>query len=95
MTGGPLRWAAWGVVGATVVLAVVLASRFGLDPGLVNSPLLHLNSTSSLWMSPKPSHHLISPATSWWSTSLPHGVSSVETSTTTWWRQPMPLPVKE
>lgn len=40
MTGGPLRWAAWGVVGATVVLAVVLASRFGLDPGLVNSPLL-------------------------------------------------------
>ncbi len=40
VTGGPLRWAAWGVVGATVVLAVVLASRFGADPGLVNSPLL-------------------------------------------------------
>jgi cytochrome c biogenesis protein CcmG/thiol:disulfide interchange protein DsbE len=28
------------VVGATVVLAVVLASRFGSDPGLVDSPLL-------------------------------------------------------
>jgi cytochrome c biogenesis protein CcmG/thiol:disulfide interchange protein DsbE len=29
-----------GVVGVTVVLAVVLASRFGSDPGLVDSPLL-------------------------------------------------------
>jgi cytochrome c biogenesis protein CcmG/thiol:disulfide interchange protein DsbE len=35
-----LRWAAWGLVGATVVFAVVLASRFGADPSLVDSPLL-------------------------------------------------------
>ena len=40
MTGRALRWAAWGLVGATVILAVVLASRFGGDPGLVDSPLL-------------------------------------------------------
>jgi cytochrome c biogenesis protein CcmG/thiol:disulfide interchange protein DsbE len=35
-----LRWAGLAVVGGTVVLAVVLASRFGSDPGLVESPLL-------------------------------------------------------
>lgn len=40
MRGTPLRWAAWGLVALTVVLAVVLASRFGGDPGLVDSPLL-------------------------------------------------------
>ena len=40
MTGRVLRWTGLAVVGATVVLAVVLASRFGTDPGLVDSPLL-------------------------------------------------------
>lgn len=40
MTGRVLRWTGLAVVGATVVLAVVLASRFGSDPGLVDSPLL-------------------------------------------------------
>jgi len=40
MRGRALKWTAWGLVGATVALAVVLASRFGGDPGLVDSPLL-------------------------------------------------------
>ena len=40
MTGKGLRWAGLAVVAATVVLAVVLAGRFGSDPGLVDSPLL-------------------------------------------------------
>lgn len=40
VTGQVLRWTGLAVVGATVVLAVVLASRFGTDPGLVDSPLL-------------------------------------------------------
>jgi len=40
MTGKVLRWTGLAVVGATVVLAVVLASRFGSDPGLVESPLI-------------------------------------------------------
>ena len=40
MTGRALRWAGLAVVVVTVVLAVVLASRFGSDPGLVDSPLL-------------------------------------------------------
>lgn len=40
MTGRVLRWTGLAVVGATVVLAVVLASRFGSDPGLVESPLI-------------------------------------------------------
>ena len=40
MRGRTIRWVAWGVVAGTVVLAVVLASRFGGDPGLVDSPLL-------------------------------------------------------
>jgi cytochrome c biogenesis protein CcmG/thiol:disulfide interchange protein DsbE len=35
-----LRLAGFGVAAATVVLAVVLASRFGTDPGLVESPLI-------------------------------------------------------
>jgi cytochrome c biogenesis protein CcmG/thiol:disulfide interchange protein DsbE len=40
VTGKGLRWAGLAVVAATVVLAVVLAGRFGSDPGLVDSPLL-------------------------------------------------------
>jgi cytochrome c biogenesis protein CcmG/thiol:disulfide interchange protein DsbE len=40
VTGRALRWAGLAVVAATVLLAVVLASRFGSDPGLVDSPLL-------------------------------------------------------
>lgn len=35
-----LKLAAWGMVAFTGVLAVVLASRFGSDPGLSESPLL-------------------------------------------------------
>lgn len=35
-----LKVAAWAMVGVTAVLAVVLASRFGSDPGLSESPLL-------------------------------------------------------
>lgn len=35
-----LKAAAWGVVALTAVLAVVLASRFGSDPALSESPLL-------------------------------------------------------
>lgn len=35
-----LKWVGWALVGVTVVFAVVLASRFGRDPGLVDSPLL-------------------------------------------------------
>lgn len=35
-----LRWVGYGVALAAVVFAVVLASRFGTDPGLVESPLL-------------------------------------------------------
>jgi cytochrome c biogenesis protein CcmG, thiol:disulfide interchange protein DsbE len=40
LNGRVLRWTGLVVVGATVVLAVVLASRFGSDPGLVDSPLI-------------------------------------------------------
>ena len=40
MRGRWLRLAGFGVAAATVVLAVVLASRFGTDPGLVESPLI-------------------------------------------------------
>jgi cytochrome c biogenesis protein CcmG/thiol:disulfide interchange protein DsbE len=40
MNGRHLRWAAYGIALAAVVFAVVLASRFGADPGLVDSPLL-------------------------------------------------------
>ena len=35
-----LRWVGYGVALAGVVFAVMLASRFGVDPGLVDSPLL-------------------------------------------------------
>ncbi|MGD2101502.1 MAG: TlpA disulfide reductase family protein [Acidimicrobiia bacterium] len=40
MTGRNLRLAAYAIAAAAVVFAVVLASRFGSDPGLVDSPLL-------------------------------------------------------
>lgn len=40
MSGRWLRWAGYGIALAAVVFAVVLASRFGTDPGLVDSPLL-------------------------------------------------------
>lgn len=40
MSGRTLRWVGYGVAVAAVVFAVVLASRFGSDPGLVDSPLL-------------------------------------------------------
>jgi cytochrome c biogenesis protein CcmG/thiol:disulfide interchange protein DsbE len=35
-----LRWLGYGVAVGTVVLAVALAGRFGVDPGLVESPLI-------------------------------------------------------
>lgn len=40
MNARPLRWVGYGLVVLTAVLAVVLASRFGSDPGLVDSPLI-------------------------------------------------------
>lgn len=40
MTGRGLRWLGMGVALVAVVFAVVLASRFGTDPGLVPSPLI-------------------------------------------------------
>ena len=40
MTGRWLRLSAFVIAFATVVLAVVLASRFGSNPGLVESPLI-------------------------------------------------------
>lgn len=40
MNGKALRWAAYGIALVAVAFAVVLASRFGSDPGLVDSPLL-------------------------------------------------------
>ncbi|MEX1125175.1 MAG: TlpA disulfide reductase family protein [Acidimicrobiia bacterium] len=40
MNGRALKWVGIGVIAVTVVLAVVLASRFGTDPGLVDSPLI-------------------------------------------------------
>ena len=40
MSGRLLRWMALAVVGGAVVFAVVLASRFGVDPTLVDSPLI-------------------------------------------------------
>jgi cytochrome c biogenesis protein CcmG/thiol:disulfide interchange protein DsbE len=38
--GGALKWTGLGIAAAAVIFAVVLASRFGTDPGLVESPLL-------------------------------------------------------
>ena len=35
-----VRWVGYGIALAAVAFAVVLASRFGTDPGLVDSPLL-------------------------------------------------------
>ncbi len=40
MTGRWARWAGYGVALAVVAFAVVLASRFGSDPGMVESPLI-------------------------------------------------------
>lgn len=40
MSGRWLRLAGFGIAAAAVVFAVVLASRFGTDPGLVESPLI-------------------------------------------------------
>lgn len=40
MKGGILKWVGLSVAGVAIVLSVVLASRFGSDPGLVQSPLL-------------------------------------------------------
>ena len=45
MRGRGLRTLGLVVAGAAVVFAVVLASRFGTDPGLVDSPLLGRAST--------------------------------------------------
>jgi cytochrome c biogenesis protein CcmG/thiol:disulfide interchange protein DsbE len=42
MNGRVLRWVGILAIAGTVVLAVVLASRFGTDPGLVDSPLIGL-----------------------------------------------------
>lgn len=36
-----IRWAGYGIALAAVAFSVVLASRFGTDPGLVDSPLLN------------------------------------------------------
>lgn len=40
MSGKWLRWLGVGVALGTAIFAVVLASRFGTDPGLVPSPLI-------------------------------------------------------
>lgn len=40
VSGRWIRFAGFTIAGATIVLAVVLASRFGTDPGLVESPLI-------------------------------------------------------
>jgi len=40
MSGRLLRWAGIGVAVATMVFAVVLASRFGKNPSLIDSPLI-------------------------------------------------------
>lgn len=40
MRRNALKWTGLGLAGAAVVFSVVLASRFGSDPGLVESPLI-------------------------------------------------------
>jgi cytochrome c biogenesis protein CcmG/thiol:disulfide interchange protein DsbE len=40
VTGGRLRWLGWLIAIVAVAFAVVLATRFGTDPGLIESPLL-------------------------------------------------------
>jgi cytochrome c biogenesis protein CcmG/thiol:disulfide interchange protein DsbE len=40
MNGRALKWVGIAAIGVTVVMGVVLASRFGADPGLVDSPLI-------------------------------------------------------
>ena len=40
MTGRYLRWVGLAIVVVAVAFSVVLASRFGGDPGLVESPLI-------------------------------------------------------
>lgn len=40
MNGRLLKVGVWAIAGAAVIFSVVLASRFGGDPGLVESPLL-------------------------------------------------------
>lgn len=40
VNGRGLKWTAIGVAAVAVIFSVVLASRFGSDPGLVESPLL-------------------------------------------------------
>ncbi|MFZ0625765.1 MAG: TlpA disulfide reductase family protein [Acidimicrobiia bacterium] len=40
MNGRALRWSGLAILAVVVVFAVVLASRFGSDPGLVESPLI-------------------------------------------------------
>lgn len=40
MAGKALRYTAFGLAGLMVIFAVVLASRFGADPGMVPSPLI-------------------------------------------------------
>jgi cytochrome c biogenesis protein CcmG/thiol:disulfide interchange protein DsbE len=40
LSGKILRWVGLGAIAATVILAVALASGFGADPGLVDSPLI-------------------------------------------------------
>ncbi|MGA8040192.1 MAG: redoxin domain-containing protein [Acidimicrobiia bacterium] len=40
MNGKALRWSGLAILAIVVVFAVVLASRFGSDPGLVESPLI-------------------------------------------------------
>jgi cytochrome c biogenesis protein CcmG, thiol:disulfide interchange protein DsbE len=40
MRGSAVKWAGLAIAAAAVIFSVVLASRFGTDPGLVESPLL-------------------------------------------------------
>ena len=40
MSRSPLKWAGIAIAAAAVLFSVVLASRFGSDPGLVDSPLI-------------------------------------------------------